>query len=59
MAQKTERHMRVAEYADRSGYAVATIRKKIASGQIAYRKVGRIITIPESSLSKMLGDLAE
>lgn len=52
-----ERHIRVDEFAHRSGYAIATIRKKIARREIAYRKVGRIITIPESSLSKMLGDL--
>ena len=57
MALVTERHMRVAEFADRSGYAIATIRKKISRRQIAHRKVGRIITIPESELSKMLGEL--
>lgn len=59
MAAKIERHIRVDEFAHRSGYAIATIRKKIARREIAYRKVGRIITIPESSLAKMLGALHE
>lgn len=59
MAAKIERHMRVDEFADRSGYKIATIRKKIARREISYRKVGRIITIPESSLAKLLGDLNE
>lgn len=59
MEAKNERHMRVDEFADRIGYSIATIRKKIARREIAYRKVGRIITIPESSLTKLLGDLTE
>ena len=54
-----ERHMRVGEFADRSGYSVPTIRKKISRREIAYRKVGRIICIPESELVRMLGKLQE
>ena len=54
-----ERHIRVEEFADRSGYKVPTIRKKIARREIDFRKVGRIISIPESELARILGDLHE
>lgn len=57
MGVTIERHIRVEEFANRSGYAIPTIRKKIASREIAYRKVGRIITIPESELVKLMGAL--
>ena len=59
MGAVIERHIRVQEFADRSGYAIPTIRKKIARREIAYRKVGRIITIPESELTRILGELRE
>ena len=59
MAVSIERHIRVEEFAHRSGYAIPTIRKKIARREIAYRKVGRMITIPESELTKLLGSLIE
>jgi hypothetical protein len=59
MAAIMERHIRIDEFAHRSGYKVATIRKKIARREIAYRKAGRIVTIPESELSKILGELHE
>jgi|CXWL01.1.fsa_nt_gi hypothetical protein len=59
MKTAIERHIRVEEFANRSGYAIPTIRKKIARREIAYRKVGRIITIPESELARLLGELRE
>ena len=59
MSNGPERHMRVSEFANRSGYAIMTVRKKMYTGKIAYRKIGRIVTIPESELSRMLGDLVE
>lgn len=57
--QSIERHIRVGEFANRSGYAIPTIRKKLARREIAYRKVGRIISIPESELARLLGELRE
>jgi hypothetical protein len=52
-----ERHMRVKEFAKRSGYEIATVRKKLLRREISYRKVGRIVIIPESELERLLGDL--
>ena len=52
-----ERHIRVQEFAHRSGYAIPTIRKKIANGEILFRKVGRILAIPESELARLMGGL--
>lgn len=52
-----ERHFRVNDFAQRTGYQPATIRKKILRREIAYRKVGRIVLIPESELRRLLGDL--
>lgn len=52
-----ERHIRVEEFAHRSGYAIPTIRKKLAQGEIAYRRAGRIIAIPESELARLMGGL--
>jgi excisionase family DNA binding protein len=59
LIQSIERHIRVEEFANRSGYSIPTIRKKISRREIAYRKVGRIITIPESELVRLLGELHE
>jgi excisionase family DNA binding protein len=52
-----ERHMRVEEFAKRTGYKIPTIRKKLLRREIIYRKVGRIVIIPESELDRLLGDL--
>ncbi|MDR4470722.1 MAG: helix-turn-helix domain-containing protein [Nitrospira sp.] len=52
-----ERHLRVDEFARVTGYKVATIRKKILKREISYRKVGRIVIIPESEVDRLLGDL--
>lgn len=54
--QKTERHYRIDQFAKAIGYSVATIRKKIARREIGYRKVGRIIAIPESELHRLMSD---
>ncbi len=51
-----ERHIRVEEFAERVGYSIATIRKKLARREIGFRKVGRIIAIPESEVARLLGD---
>ena len=50
-----EKHLRVEEVAGLTGYSVATIRKKIARREVGYRKIGRIIAIPESELTRLLG----
>ena len=52
-----ERHMRVEEFAERTGYKTPTIRKKLLRREISYRKVGRIVLIPESEVHRLLGDL--
>ncbi len=52
-----ERHLRVEEFASRTGYKVSTIRKKLLRRELTYRKVGRIVLIPESELQRLLGDL--
>jgi excisionase family DNA binding protein len=54
--QKEQRHLRVEEFANRSGYSIATIRKKISRREIGYRKIGRIVAIPESELTRILGE---
>lgn len=51
-----EKQYRLTEASQSSGYSVAALRKKIARREIGYRKTGRIITIPESSLSRLLGE---
>ena len=53
----TERHLRVEEVARITGYSVASVRKKLNRREIAYRKIGRIVSIPESEVSRLLGDL--
>ena len=52
-----EKHLRVDEVATLTGYSVATIRKKISRREIGYRKIGRIIAIPESEADRLLGEL--
>ena len=52
-----EKHMRVDEFARSTGYKIATIRKKILRREISYRKVGRIVLIPESEVDRLLGEL--
>ena len=59
MERTTERHIRVDEFANRTGYKIPTVRKMITRREISYRKVGRIIAIPESELARVLGDLRE
>lgn len=53
----SERHMRVEEFAKLTGYKTSTVRKKILRREISYRKVGRIVIIPESEVERLLSDL--
>jgi excisionase family DNA binding protein len=55
MGTFTERHIRVPEFAARTGLAQATVRKKIAKREIAYHKAGRCVVIPESEVARVLG----
>ncbi|UVT19826.1 MAG: helix-turn-helix domain-containing protein [Nitrospira sp.] len=54
-----ERHIRVPEFASRTGLAQATVRKKIARREIAYHKAGRCVVIPESEIERVLGERRE
>ncbi len=54
-----DRNMRIEEFASRSGYKESTIRKKIQRREIGYRKVGRMVVIPESELTRILGEYRE
>ena len=56
MLGSIERHIRVPEFANRTGLAQATVRKKIARREIAYHKAGRCVVIPESEVARVLGD---
>jgi len=53
---RNEQMLRVDEVAKMTGYKICTIRKKIMRREIDYHKVGRIITIPESEVSRLLSD---
>lgn len=50
-----EKHYRVAEVAELTGLAVATIRKRITRREIGFSKGNRAVTIPESEVRKLLG----
>lgn len=50
-----ERHLRIQEVSEVTGYSVASIRKKILRREIGFRKVNRIISIPESEVRRFMG----
>lgn len=45
---------RINEFAQLVGYRESTIRKKIYERVIAYKRVGRIIVIPETEAKRLL-----
>jgi len=51
-----EKQYRLSEASKVSGYSIAALRKKILRREIGHRKTGRIVTIPESELSRILGE---
>ena len=51
-----EKQYRLSEASRVTGYSVAALRKKIRAKDLGYRKTGRIITVPESELSRLLGE---
>lgn len=54
---KLERHLRIPEVSTVTGYSTHGIRKLVREGKLRHRKVGRIITIPESAVTDLLGAL--
>lgn len=50
-----ERQYRLDEAAKLSGYSIGALRKKIARRELGHRKTGRIITVGESDLVRLLG----
>ena len=50
-----ERQYRLPEASRLSGYSVAALRKKILRREVGHRKTGKIITIPEGDLQRLLG----
>lgn len=53
---KLEKQFRLGVVAQLSGYSVSSLRQKIASGLIGHRKTGRIITVPQSEVERLLGE---
>jgi excisionase family DNA binding protein len=51
-----EQYLRVHEVASRVRKDVSSIRRAIAKGQLGFRRCGRILLIPESELSRILGE---
>ena len=54
---ENEKVLRIQAFADATGYAPSTIRKKIFRKEISYFKVGRNIVIPQSEIVRLLGEL--
>ena len=50
-----EKNLRINEVADLLGYKTATIRKKLLRGEIGYFKIARIVAIPQSEVTRLLG----
>ncbi len=54
-----ERQFRLAEASQLTGYSIAALRKKIARREIGSRRTGRVVTVPESELRRILGQYRE
>jgi excisionase family DNA binding protein len=52
-----EKHYRPLEVEELTGLSLATIRKRILRREIAFRRAGRAILIPQSEVEKMIGPL--
>jgi excisionase family DNA binding protein len=50
-----EKQYRLDEAAQLTGYSVHSLRRKIVKREVGFRKTGRIITIPESEVARLLG----
>lgn len=51
-----EKQFRLHEASELSGHSVASLRKKIARRELGSFKVGRLVTVPQSELRRLLGD---
>jgi hypothetical protein len=51
-----ERNYRLSDLTAITGYTVAAMRKKIRRGELGYRKIGRIVVVPESEVKRLLGE---
>ncbi len=50
-----EKNLRINEVADLLGCKPGTVRKKVLRGEIGYFKIGRIVAIPQSEVTRLLG----
>ena len=57
--KELEKHFRIPEVSAIVPYKESTIRKLILERKIAFRKIGRIIAIPESEVKRLLGEVHE
>ena len=51
-----ERNYRLNDLSTITGYTVGAIRKKIRRRELGYRKIGRIVVVPESEVKRLLGE---
>jgi excisionase family DNA binding protein len=54
MMKPTGALLSAAEVADRFGWQVCTVRKKILRREIAYVKIGRSVRVPESEILRII-----
>jgi excisionase family DNA binding protein len=59
MSVLSERHIRIPEFARRTGLATGTVRKFVVQRRIAFHKIGRCVVIPESEVLRLLGERRE
>ena len=51
-----ERNYRIHEFARIVGYKESTVRRKLYEREISYKRVGRILVIPESEARRLLSN---
>lgn len=51
-----EKQFRLPEVSRLTGYSIAALRKKCARRELGFRKTGRIISIPETEVARLLGE---
>ena len=51
-----QKNLRIAAFAERVGYEVSTIRKKVSKRELDSIKVGRLVLIPEREVDRLLSD---
>lgn len=53
---RLEKQYRLPAVQEMTGYTVSALRQKILRGELGHRKTGRIITIPEREVLRLLGE---